>query len=170
MQIKPLIVYVITFVAFVIGILILINYRSQSIPPSAKPNPYSTEQVTESSASNTSFPERTVGSFLSYTIQAASPNPNPQAVADAVASLSDRLKTQLGTEPTSSDLLNLLAIQDIPDQGYEIANLTYQDHPETLEPKTVAQVEINLKYTQGNQSKTFTLTEYGPIWLIDEIK
>ena len=136
-----------------------------------------TDTVTEESADNNveitqtvSDPEEVVDVFLTNFILSAPPTADEEALQKAVSFLSEGAKMEIGEEETSGSLALFIGVQDIPDEGYEIRDITYSDNTASGVENSLTEVNVTLKYSGGNTEKTFTLSNVEDSWMIDKIE
>lgn len=87
----------------------------------------------------------------------------------AAAHMSDGAKAQIENPDGSYDLARFIGVQDVPDQGYTIQEVTFSENPANGDPQGLAAVNVALQYTGNTSNKTFILTRDGDTWLIDAV-
>lgn len=108
------------------------------------------------------IPQEIVANFIESFIRSAPPTSNAQALADASSLLSDDVKMGMPTELTSGDLARFVGVQDIPDNGFEMGDVTYSDN--------TAEVQTTFKYSGGDTVKVFQLSIIDGLWKIDGVR
>lgn len=136
------------------------NNQSQILVPETE-----RQEITIEKDVGTENPENVVELFLINFFKTAPPESDQQALDIAVSLLSEEAKMQVGDEPTSGDLARLVGVQDIPDQGYQISDISFTDNID----EGYADVEVTLKYSGGDAIRNFELSKIDGSWLIDNI-
>ena len=66
-------------------------------------------------------------------------------------------------------LTGMVGVEDIPDSGYEIGEISYQDNVEDNIKDGYAEVKVTLKYSDGDIVKTFYLSKTDDFWYVDSV-
>ncbi|MDD3531799.1 MAG: hypothetical protein PHR64_00035 [Candidatus Shapirobacteria bacterium] len=115
-------------------------------------------------------PENTVEQFLSNFIASAPPESDELAYGAAVSLLSQGARTSAMTDEEGKIVLPLLVgVQDLPDMGYEVLAVEYQEDLLNDEEEVLAQVTVELRYSGGDVERVFMLSKVNGDWLIDDI-
>ncbi len=123
------------------------------------------EEITPEENLVTENPEDVVETFIENFIKTAPPESDQEALDTAVSLLSEEAKVEVGEEPTSGDLAMFVGVQDIPDQGYQISDISFTNDID----EGYADVELTLKYSGGDAVRSFELSKINGNWLIDNI-
>ena len=115
-------------------------------------------------------PTEVVETFLESFIASAPPSVDNEVIKTAMSLLSEGAAMGLPTDPTSGDLARLIGVQDLPDQGYEVGDVSFKDNAAADIKDGLAEVEVALKYSGGDTTKTFLLSQSGAGWKIDGIR
>ncbi len=160
---KNTLIAILILVIFIAGGVIYFIGGNQ--PEVVLPQPGSQEITIEKNVGDEN-PENVVELFLFNFIETAPPESDQQALDIAVSLLSEEAKVQVGEEPTSGDLGMFVGVQDIPDQGYEISDISFTDDIDN----GFADVEVTFKYSGENVIRNFELSKVDGNWLIDNIE
>jgi hypothetical protein len=114
-------------------------------------------------------PQATVASFMEYFLLSAPPDPDQEAVDQAINLFSEGGKSRLPNEDGQYSIARILGVQDIPDLGYEINDPVYQLNPATQDPKGMATINVTLNYSGGDTQRIFNLSQTPQGWKIDII-
>ena len=60
-------------------------------------------------------------------------------------------------------LISMVGVEDIPDNGYKIGEIFYEDND------AFAEVEVTLKYSEGDIVKIFYLSKTDDLWQVDYV-
>lgn len=114
--------------------------------------------------------EDTVSSFMENFIASAPSEGDMETLDAAVSLLSEGAKLGMGEDPTSGDLASMLGVQDFPDEGYQIGEVTYLENEATGEENALAEVEVSLNYSGGDTERIFLLSKSDSGWQIDGVR
>lgn len=76
----------------------------------------------------------------------------------------------MNEELTSSDLAGFVGVQDVPDGGYDIKDVTYAEGVSFGLSDRVAEVRVDLNYSGGMVQKVFLLSRNNNGWKIDGVE
>jgi hypothetical protein len=76
---------------------------------------------------------------------------------------------EVQTEDGQYRLPELVGVQDMPDLGYQMGEVTYESDPETGVEETVARVPVIFNYSDGPITKVFILSKAGEQWQITDV-
>lgn len=126
-------------------------------------------EVDESPDADT--PEGVVEDFMTYWLETRPMESVEGAEEKAVALFSEGGKQNLEMVDGEYSLRGVMAVQDWPDEGWEIVGTTYKENPATGEPKGLAEVAVQLNYSgSGAVPQVFVLSENTEgKWLVDDI-
>ncbi len=146
------------------GLIFMTGNNSQELPEDELTPQFSGELV-EDEIEITGNPETVVALFMDNFIETAPPESDIEALNNALDLISDEAKMQFGDEPTSGDLAMFVGVQDIPDNGYQVSGVSFNQDGD----QGTANVEVTLNYSGGESVKTFDLIKVNNNWVIDKI-
>lgn len=153
-------------IIILIAVVILVSSGSKTENVGETASPAPSENAAEA---ETIDAEETVRTFLDNFMLSAPPEGDKQALKEAVSLLSEGGKRNMKEEPTAGVLARFVGVQDLPDEGYEIAEVEYKDNPATGEEEGLAEVFVTLNYSGAKTEKVFQLSKVGDSWLIDAV-
>ncbi|MDD3679294.1 MAG: hypothetical protein PHX72_00305 [Candidatus Shapirobacteria bacterium] len=114
-------------------------------------------------------PQTVVEEFLTNLVKSAPPESDEIAYETAVSLLSQDAKTLATDEEGDIVLPLLVGIQDLPDMGYQVISVEYQDDLVTNEEDSLALVTVEMRYSGGDIERVFALSLADGQWLIDRV-
>lgn len=151
---------------FIIGVIFYFSARSFMVSDEVGDTKEEMQEIVESEKMEE--PAVIVSLFMDSFIDSASSNGDEDAVSEAVALFSEGGMSEIPMVSGQYHLGQLMMVQDYPDEGYAIEEITYQN-PATGEARGRAEVTVRMDYSGGDVTKVFVLTKSEGGWQIDDV-
>lgn len=136
---------------FLLGFLVFINSKDTTETPED-------ETVSESQKA-----EEVGIQFINNFIVIAPPAVNIEAEQDLLNSLSERVLNNIDTEMLATEMASFVGVQDIPDEGVKIGEITLLDEKNAV-------LDIKLNYSGGTIEKNINLIKENEEWKVDSVE
>ena len=168
---RKLRIYILLVIFLVIiltrGYLLLTQRHDESIE---EPPVEAMSTKVQENLSNEAAREEVIKQFMEEFLKTAPPEPDEQALENAINLFTEEAKEGIPTIDGKYHLGMLLGVRDLPDNGYEISDTLLRPDPVTEQPGMLANVGVILKYSSGQQTvRVFNLVKVNEGWKIEGV-